>query len=272
MKKTRNDFGNRKKESKKSFYGAAVAALVCTLVVGAVYYETKQNAETDLAQSGESGQEATVAGESAVDESLPEAGDGDESVEASTITNAETAKPADEDLTTEKAEKSKKKNVEVKANKSKKKSETSGDKQATVKNTFQEENGLSWPVKGDVLMKFSENNTIYFKTLAQYKSNPAIEISAEEGTKVIASAAGVVKEISEDSVTGKMITTDIGSDYTITYGQLTNLKVSEGDEVKEGQLLGVVAKPTKYFSEEGSNLYFQVKENGTAIDPLLLLN
>jgi septal ring factor EnvC (AmiA/AmiB activator) len=69
-----------------------------------------------------------------------------------------------------------------------------------------------------------------------------------------------------------MITTDIGSGYTVTYGQLKNLKVSEGDEVKEGQLLGVVAKPTQYFSEEGSNLFFQVKENGTALDPLLLLN
>jgi len=60
--------------------------------------------------------------------------------------------------------------------------------------TFNEEKGLSWPVKGDVLMKFSQSNNIYFKTLAQYKSNPAIEISADEGTKVIASAAGTVTD------------------------------------------------------------------------------
>ena len=89
---------------------------------------------------------------------------------------------------------------------------------------------------------------------------------------MIASAAGTVTEISKDDITGTMITTDIGSNYKVTYGQLTNLKVKKGDEVKEGQLLGMVAAPTKYFSEEGSNLFFQVKENGKAVDPLLLLN
>ena len=91
-------------------------------------------------------------------------------------------------------------------------------------------------------------------------------------SQVIASAAGRVVEINKDDITGTMVTTDIGSNYKITYGQLTDLKVKKGDEVKEGQLLGVVAEPTKYFSEEGSNLFFQVKENGKAVDPLLLLN
>ena len=79
-------------------------------------------------------------------------------------------------------------------------------------------------------------------------------------------------EISKDDVTGTMVTTDIGSNYKITYGQLKNIKGKKGDEIKEGQLLGNVAAPTKYFSEEGSNLFFQVKENDKAVDPLLLLN
>ena len=40
---------------------------------------------------------------------------------------------------------------------------------------------------------------------------------------------------------------------------------------KEGDTIGKVAKPTKYYSEEGSNLYFQVMEKDKSVDPLLLL-
>jgi septal ring factor EnvC (AmiA/AmiB activator) len=239
------------------------------MVVGAVYYETKQN----TGEESQTKQETAVTGESAIGESVADSqwtadGDGQESRAASTITNAETAAPSGDGEETAAPQKE----VKVKTDKTKKESSQKKSKTAKATPVFQEEQGLTWPVKGDVLMQFSENNTIYFKTLAQYKTNPAIEISAEQGTKVIASAAGVVTEISQDEITGTMITTDIGSGYTVTYGQLKNLKVSEGDEVKEGQLLGVVAKPTQYFSEEGSNLFFQVKENGTALDPLLLLN
>ena len=48
-------------------------------------------------------------------------------------------------------------------------------------------------------------------------------------------------------------------------------KVKKGDEIKEGQLLGNVAAPTKYFSEEGSNLYFAVEKDGNPVDPMLLI-
>lgn len=276
MKYTRNNFKNQKKQSKKSFYAAACAAIACVAVVGTVYYKTEQSGKgsVNLADSAEIQPAVTAVGDSAISSNWVADADGigdKESQQASSIMNADSSKKQGQ------AKEKKKPDVEVKANKERDKSkDKKAESQATMSNsskrTFNEEKGLIWPVKGDVLMKFSQNNTIYFKTLAQYKSNPAIEISADEGTKVIASAAGVVTDISKDDVTGTMVTTDIGGNYTVTYGQLKNVKVSKGDEVKEGQLLGTVASPTKYFSEEGSNLYFQVKENGTAVDPLLLLN
>lgn len=281
MKYTRNDFKNQRKKSRKSFYAAACAALACFAVVGTVYYKTAQNGNDglDVADNSNRQPAVTAAGDGAIGSNWTADADGaanidEESQQASTIMNTQTAEP-------EKKADSKKdtaSKVEVKANKTKGSTEKDEEKSnvetmsSGTNRTFNEEKGLSWPVKGDVLMKFSQSNTIYFKTLAQYKSNPAIEISADEGTKVIASAAGVVTDVSKDDITGTTITTNIGSDYTITYGQLKNLKVSKGDEIKEGQLLGTVAAPTKYFSEEGSNLYFQVKQDGTAVDPLLLLN
>jgi hypothetical protein len=41
--------------------------------------------------------------------------------------------------------------------------------------------------------------------------------------------------------------------------------------VKEGKSIGAVAKPTKYYTVEGSNLYFMVMENDKTVDPMLLL-
>jgi murein DD-endopeptidase MepM/ murein hydrolase activator NlpD len=137
--------------------------------------------------------------------------------------------------------------------------------------SFNEEKGLLWPLNGDVIMNYSMSNTIYFQTLAQYKCNPAIVISAKVGTKVLSTADAVVTNISNSEETGLTITTSIGSNYNVIYGQLKDVTVKKGDTIKEGQQLGTIAKPTKYYVVEGSNLYFKVEQNDKAVNPMLLL-
>lgn len=139
------------------------------------------------------------------------------------------------------------------------------------KNKFDLEKGLLWPVSGDVILKYSMGNTVYFKTLAQYKCNPAIVISSKEGTKVKSAADGTVTKVTKSDETGNMVTVDIGSGYSVTYGQLEDISVKEGQAVKESDVIGKIARPTKYYSQEGSNLYLQVMENDKPVDPLLLL-
>ena len=62
-----------------------------------------------------------------------------------------------------------------------------------------------------------------------------------------------------------------GNGYQAIYGQLTDLDVAEGDSVEKGEIIGYVAAPTKYYSEEGSNLYFAMKKDGEPIDPIAYL-
>lgn len=140
-----------------------------------------------------------------------------------------------------------------------------------IKNSFDMEKGLLWPVSGDVILKFSMGNTVYFQTLAQYKCNPAVIIAAEEGTNVKEAAGGTVTKVTHSDELGNMVTVDIGSGYTLVYGQLKDISVKEGQEIKEGDIIGKIAKPTKYYSKEGSNLYLQVMEKDKPVDPLLLL-
>ncbi|MBR1742126.1 MAG: M23 family metallopeptidase [Lachnospiraceae bacterium] len=124
---------------------------------------------------------------------------------------------------------------------------------------------------GEVLLKYSMDKTVYFQTLAQYKYNPGILIRAEAGTEVKAAADGKVTAVSEDDDHGTVIQMDLGNDYMVTYGQVTDVKVKAGDEVKEGDVIAKVSEPTKYFSEEGTHLYFQVNQGKNTVDPMLLL-
>ena len=141
------------------------------------------------------------------------------------------------------------------------------------KNTFSfdEEDGLLWPINGELLMKFNMDSGVYFKTLGQYKCNPAILIGGTTGAEVYSAAAGKVTEIVEDVETGMTVTMDIGNDYELVDGQLGDLKVKKGDLLSEGQVIGTLEEPTRYYVEEGCNLYFEVLEKGEPVDPMLLL-
>ena len=136
---------------------------------------------------------------------------------------------------------------------------------------FQDDSMLVWPAAGTVLMEYNMSNTVYFKTLNQYKYNPALIISSEAGNQVLASAKGIVEEISVNEETGTTLKLNLGNNYALIYGQLKEVAVSEGDVVEQGQLLGYVSEPTKYYCEEGSNLYFQMQKDGQPVDPFLYL-
>lgn len=139
------------------------------------------------------------------------------------------------------------------------------------KSKFDEEKGLLWPMNGDILMNYSADKVVYFATLGQYKCNPALMIKGDVGQEVLCSYKGTVSDISENEETGLTVTLDIGSDYQLVYGQLKNLSVKVGDSLLEGETIGYLAEPTKYFVTEGSHLYFRVNEAEQTVDPLLLL-
>lgn len=133
---------------------------------------------------------------------------------------------------------------------------------------FSEEDGLVWPIVGDVLINFSMDKTIYFPTLDQYKYNPAIVIAATQGENISAAADGRVTSVSYDPGTGNTVVMELGNGYELTYGQLENITVSEGSFVHVGDGIGTVAAPTKYYSMEGTNVYFKLTKDGEPVNPM----
>ena len=136
---------------------------------------------------------------------------------------------------------------------------------------FDPKNGLVWPIEGNVLLDYSMDSTIFFPTLQQYQYNPAMIISGKVNEKVYFIAKGKITNISTNEETGCTVTQDIGDGYTAIYGQLKEPNFDIGDMVESGQVVGYVGEPTKYYSVEGSNVYFQVLKNGVPIDPKEIL-
>jgi len=133
---------------------------------------------------------------------------------------------------------------------------------------FSSDAGILWPLSGNVILDYSMNASIYFPTLKQYKYNPAIVVSAEEGTEVLAGVRGKVLSVSVEPETGTTLKLDLGDGYTAIYGQLNDVPVTQGDLVEAKDRIGYVGSPSKYYSIEGSNLYFELQKDGTPVDPL----
>lgn len=138
--------------------------------------------------------------------------------------------------------------------------------------TFSDSDTLVWPVAGNILINYSMDKTVYFPTLQQYKYNPAVIIQANEGDLITSASAGKVISVFTDPQIGNAITMELGGGYEATYGQLRNILVSEGSYVAAGDIIAEVAAPTKYYSVEGTNVYFKLTKDGEPVNPLTKLN
>ena len=133
---------------------------------------------------------------------------------------------------------------------------------------YSSENVMSWPVRGEVIMDYSMDKTIYYPTLQEYKCNPSILIQSEEGTDVAAAFSGTVADVYHDAQLGTVLEMSLGNGYEAYYGQLENVDVAVGDTVQQGQIIGTVSTPTRFYSIEGSHLNFRVTRDGEPVDPL----
>ena len=127
---------------------------------------------------------------------------------------------------------------------------------------------LSWSVQGNVILDYSMDSTIYFPTLDQYKCNPALIIQGDVSEPVAAPAEAQVTEVGSNEEIGNYVVLDLGSGYTAVCGQLKDVQVAQKQYVAKDTILGYVAEPTKYYSIEGNNVYFELMHDGEPVDAL----
>jgi len=243
---------NKKPESSNKRKGVTAGVVVCFLAaVAAVGAYTVLNYQNRVSEKLAAAEEENKEAKSAVEDSTQT---------NNLIFNADDV--TDEEQTEEDASAEE---TETKEDEQEESQETAGES-ANV--SFSAEDKLFWPVSGDVIMNYSMDQTTYFATLDQYKYNPALIISGAVNDQVMAAADGIVKSIDVLTETGTTVTIDMGNGYEAVYGQLKEVAVKSGDYVEAQTILGYVSEPTKYYSVEGTNLYFEIRKEGQSVNPL----
>ena len=112
------------------------------------------------------------------------------------------------------------------------------------------------------------DSTIYFPTLDQYKCNPALIIQGDVSEPVAAPAEAQVTEVGSNEEIGNYVVLDLGK--RLHGGLWTAQRRSGGAEAVCGKRYdtGYVAEPTKYYSIEGNNVYFELMHDGEPVDAL----
>jgi len=125
---------------------------------------------------------------------------------------------------------------------------------------------LAWPLEGSITTRFGKRRNPKF---AVYVMNNGIEIAAPAGREVDAVYPGRVRFARWLQGYGNLVIVDHGSRFLTLYGHLAGIAVQDGEEVTMGERVGVVAE-TSDESEEPT-LYFEIRDEGQAVDPTIWL-
>ena len=115
---------------------------------------------------------------------------------------------------------------------------------------------LGWPVSGPVTSGFG---------VRWGRMHEGIDIAVGEGTPVRAAAAGTVIYAGWMSGYGNLVAVDHGNGLSTAYAQNSSLAVSVGQSVAAGE---IVSYSGNTGNSTGPHVHFEVRVNGSAVDPL----
>jgi murein DD-endopeptidase MepM/ murein hydrolase activator NlpD len=116
--------------------------------------------------------------------------------------------------------------------------------------------GFIWPVNGPVTSGFGWR---------WGRMHEGIDIGAPSGTPIMAAAGGTVIYAGWMGGYGNLVVVDHGGAVATAYGHMSGIGAGFGQGVAQGQVIGYVGCTGHCF---GDHLHFEVRINGTPVDPL----
>lgn len=118
------------------------------------------------------------------------------------------------------------------------------------------------PAKGWITSRFGYRTSPFSGKTALHAG---LDIAAAPGSPVYAPADGVVVFASYDESYGKLITIDYGYGVITRFGHLSQVYVQAGQKVNKWDVVGAVGNTGR---STGPHLHYEVRINGTPVDPL----
>jgi murein DD-endopeptidase MepM/ murein hydrolase activator NlpD len=122
-----------------------------------------------------------------------------------------------------------------------------------------------WPVYGRLVSSFGRRSDPFSGHGAFH---PGVDLSAGRGTPVRAAAAGIVVHAGWNGGYGRMVAVDHGGGLQTLYAHLSRIDVIDGQEVHRGQIVGGAGSTGR---STGAHLHYEVRQNGTPINPYIFL-
>ena len=122
-----------------------------------------------------------------------------------------------------------------------------------------------WPVAGWLTSAYGNRRDPITKG-ADF--HPGLDISADYGQPVLATADAQVEAAAPNGAYGNMVMLDHGFGIVTKYGHLSRFNVRAGDEVKRGQVIGYVGSTGR---STGAHLHYEIWMNGRLTNPMTLL-
>jgi murein DD-endopeptidase MepM/ murein hydrolase activator NlpD len=116
--------------------------------------------------------------------------------------------------------------------------------------------GLIWPVSAPITSPFGWR---------WGRMHEGIDLGAAYGSPIAAAAAGTVIYAGWLGGYGNLTVIDHGGGIATAYGHQSQIAVSVGEQVAQGQIIGYVGSTGH---STGSHLHFEVRVDGQAVDPL----
>ncbi|MDR7073491.1 M23 family metallopeptidase [Fictibacillus barbaricus] len=106
-----------------------------------------------------------------------------------------------------------------------------------------------------------------------YYQNRGVDLAAENGKSfdVTAALSGNVVKVAKDPALGWVVEVEHDKGVVTHYSSLASASVKEGDQVKQGTVLGKAGQ-NAYDKDSKIHAHFEVRKDGEAVDPVMALD
>ena len=125
------------------------------------------------------------------------------------------------------------------------------------------------PMKNATVAKDYSSSELQFNdTLKQWEIHKAIDFIAGDDLNVYAVSAGTVSNVFTNYLDGTVVEISHSNGLVSVYKSLNNdTKVSVGEKVSAGTLIGTVAESMAQELNMGAHLHFEMLKNGVKVNP-----